>query len=415
MSTIEPSHSQGPGDSRRQNGVTESLPNRAAKNARLAWKNLALGEVPSPPFLILFINSICNMKCEHCFYWQQLNQKDDLSFEELVALSEELGPIENLNLSGGEPFLRTDFAAVCRQFIQRNGVKEIYVPTNGYYAERTIKALREVLENEPSLRLFGVELSLDGMPEFHDEFRKAKNSFKKAMQTYDALAELQKEDPRLQIHAISTATHINMAEIKQLTTYLYDRCPKMMHHNLAIIRGDRKDPTLEGPALEEYRQLYEYIRRLWAKREEHRYGSIVEPMLQWVKLKSIEKQEQFVPCRAGVLSAVVHANGDVGICEQRPPIGNLRKQSFMEIWRSHLAGDIRRSIRKKECYCTNEIFMWPSIVYQPAHLAKSMVGAKVWKKVDPLPDEDRVDYSQAAAPLEAESAPEMEVIDKCDS
>ncbi len=110
------------------------------------------------------------MKCEHCFYWQQLNQNDDLSFEELVALSEDLGPIENLNLSGGEPFLRKDFGAVCRQFIRHNGVKEIYVPTNGYYTERTIKAVREVLQ-ESSLRLFGVELSLDGMPEFHDEFR----------------------------------------------------------------------------------------------------------------------------------------------------------------------------------------------------------------------------------------------------
>ncbi len=44
-----------------------------------------------------------------------------------------------------------------------------------------------------------------------------------------------------------------------------------------------------------------------------------------------------MPCRAGVLSAVVHANGDVGVCEQRPPLGNLRQQSFMEIWRSHQA------------------------------------------------------------------------------
>ncbi len=206
---------------------------------------MAVPDVPSPPFLILFINSLCNMKCEHCFYWQQLNQRDDLTFEEIVKLSEELGPIQNLNLSGGEPFLRKEFAAVCRQFIRHNGVKEIYVPTNAYYPDRTIKALRDVLQ-EPGLKLFGVELSLDGMPAFHDEFRKTKNSFRKAMQTYDALVELQKEDSRLQIHAISTATEWNMTAIKQLTTFLYDRCPQMMHHNLAIIRGDRKNPTLQG-------------------------------------------------------------------------------------------------------------------------------------------------------------------------
>ena len=198
----------------------ESLVSRVAKHARINWQNLAIPEVKTPPFLILFINSICNMKCEHCFYWQNLNQRDDLSLDEIVALSEELGPIENLNLSGGEPFLRKEFATVCRQFIQKNGVKEIYTPTNAYFTDKTVDAVREVLK-EPSLRLLGIEISLDGMPEFHDEFRVSKGSFKRAMETYDALAELQKDDPRLQIHAISTATHTNMAEIKRLTTYLY--------------------------------------------------------------------------------------------------------------------------------------------------------------------------------------------------
>jgi MoaA/NifB/PqqE/SkfB family radical SAM enzyme len=153
------------------------LSQRVAKHARLNWQNLAIPDVPSPPFLILFINSLCNMKCEHCFYWRQLNQPNDLTFEEMVSLSEDLGPIENLNLSGGEPFLRKEFAVICRQFIKKNGVKEIYVPTNGYFADRTIKAIRGVLE-EPALALFGVELSLDGMPAFHDEFRKSRNSFR---------------------------------------------------------------------------------------------------------------------------------------------------------------------------------------------------------------------------------------------
>ncbi len=366
---------------------------RIVRYVRLTLKSY---QVPStPPFLVLFINSICNMKCEHCFYWQQLNQRDDLTFDELVRLSEELGHIETLNLSGGEPFLRKEFGPICRQFIRRNDVQEIYVPTNAYYTERTISALRDVL-CEPSLRLLGIEISLDGMPAFHDAFRVTRNSFARAMETYDALAELQREDPRLQIHANSCATQINMEEIRKLTTYLFDRCPQMSHHNLAIIRGDRKNPTLQGPALEEYRGLYEYIRRLWAPREAGRFGAIVEPMLQWAKLKAVEAQEQYVPCRAGVLSAVIHANGDVAVCEQRPPIGNLRRQTFAEIWQSHLTRQVRRSIRAKECYCTNEIFMWPSIVFQPPHLARALVGAKTWRKPTPLHEEERAHYADAA-------------------
>jgi len=367
------------------------LVSRIAKHARLNWQNLGIPDVASPPFVILFINSICNMKCEHCFYWQNLNKRDDLSFEEIVRLSRELGPIENLNLSGGEPFLRKEFGDICRQFIRQNGVKEIYVPSNGWYTEKTIRQIRETLKEE-SLRIFAIELSLDGMAEFHDRFRVAPGAFARAMETYDALVELQREDARLQIHSISTATAENMDEIRRLTTFLFERCPQMSHHNLALIRGDRKNPSLQGPKLAEYRALYEYVQRLWAPREESRYGSIVEPMLQWVKVKTAEQQRQVVPCRAGVLSVVINANGDVGLCEQHRPIGNLRQKSFTEIWHSEQARSLRASIRAKECYCTNEIFMWPSITFQPVQLAKAMVGAQVWRKPEPLPISERAKY-----------------------
>jgi MoaA/NifB/PqqE/SkfB family radical SAM enzyme len=361
---------------------------RIQRHIRITRQNYQ--ELPSPPFLILFINSICNMKCEHCFYWRNLNGKDDLTKDELFELSNSLGHIENLNLSGGEPFLRKDFAEICRQFIQHNGVRQIYVPTNGYFTDRTIKAISETLQ-EKDLDLFVVEISLDGMPEFHDTFRVAKNAFKKAMQTYDALVELQDRDPRLRIHSISTATDRNMDEIKRLTTYLYDRCPKMDHHNLAIIRGDRKDPTLKGPGLKQYQDLYQYIRRLWAPREESRYGAIVEPMLQWTKVETINQEKQVVPCRAGILSAVVYANGDVSLCEIHKPLGNLREKSFWEIWNSEEAHQLRESVACKECWCTTEVFMWQSIVYQPQHLARVMYSSKIWQKPEQLQPGEKVE------------------------
>lgn len=345
--------------------------------------------LPHPPFLILFINSICNMKCEHCFYWRNLNQRDDLSKEEIFALSRSLGKIENLNLSGGEPFIRQEFAEICRQFIQHNGVRQIYVPTNGYFTDKTVKAVNDVLEDK-DLDMFVAELSLDGMPEFHDTFRVSKNSFKKAMETYDALVEIQKRDPRLRIHAISTATDTNMGEIKRLTTYLYDRCPQMDHHNLAIIRGDRKNPDLAAPIVKEYEALYEYIRRLWAPREVGRYGAIVEPMLQWAKMETIKQQRQVVPCRAGRLSVVVYANGDVSLCEMHEPIGNLRQNTFPEIWASAEAGALRTSISNKECHCTTEVFLWSSIVYQPKSLAQAMLAGKVWQSPPPLDPADKI-------------------------
>jgi MoaA/NifB/PqqE/SkfB family radical SAM enzyme len=353
---------------------------RVGRHVRLMRQTYAPIEDPgTPPFLILFINSICNQTCEHCFYWRNLNRPDDLTVDELVRLSASMGRIENLNLSGGEPFLRKEFGEICRTFIRTNGVRQIYVPTNGSMTDKTLRAVEDVLR-EPSLEIFAVEFSIDGMPEFHDAFRGMRGAFDRAMATYDALARMQKHDPRLRLHAISTATGTNIEDLRRLTALLFERCPAIDHHNLALIRGERKNPSLQGPALDEYTRLYEYVRALWAPREEGRYGASVEPMLQWAKIRTAREQRQVIPCQAGRLSAVVYSNGDVSVCETHAPIGNIRQHSFQEIWNSEEARALRRSIAARECYCTNEVFLWPSITYRPTQLLKVMVGAKPWKK-----------------------------------
>jgi hypothetical protein len=83
----------------------------------------------------------------------------------------------------------------------------------------------------------------------------------------------------------------------------------------------------------------------------------------------------------------------VAVCENHAPLGNLRQKSFWDIWNSSEAQALRGSIEKKECYCTNEVFLWPSFTYQPARLVQVMVGAKVWRKTDPLPLEDQIPAS----------------------
>jgi MoaA/NifB/PqqE/SkfB family radical SAM enzyme len=325
--------------------------------------------------MIVFINSICNLTCEHCFYWKELNKRDDLTFEEFEKLSLELDNFENLNLSGGEPFIRQDFGEICLLFTENNNVKNIYVPTNGFFTDRTEKALRKALQSK-TLKMFVCEISLDGMPEYHNRFRGNPRSFEKAMETYAMLTRLQKEDSRLRIHVNTVAMSENLDEIWHLTEYLHDNCPAMEHHNLAIIRGDRKNPSLQGPHLEKYKQLYRHVREVWSDREKTRLGASVEPMLQWGKLKTIESESQFVPCKAGVLTGVVYANGDVSVCEQHLPLGNLRKNSFFEIWDSESAKKLREEIKAKKCYCTNEVFLWSSIVFQPVQLTRALIGTK---------------------------------------
>jgi hypothetical protein len=97
-----------------------------------------------------------------------------------------------------------------------------------------------------------------------------------------------------------------------------------------------------------------------------------------------------VDCSAGKLTAVVSANGDVSVCELHEPLGNLRQQGFWDIWTSERAAALRASIAAKSCYCTTEVFLWPSIVFQPTHMLQALAGARVWKRVRPLEAAERI-------------------------
>ena len=132
--------------------------------------------------------------------------------------------------------------------------------------------------------------------------------------------------------------------------------------------------------LEAYQKLYEHVRRLWAPRERRRFGAVVEPMLQWAKIRTLQEEKQVISCRAGVIAGVVYANGDVSVCELHEPIGNLRQATFREIWTSPKAVELRRSIANAECWCTTEVFLWPSIVFQPSALVRSMVAGRAWRR-----------------------------------
>ena len=80
----------------------------------------------SLPFEAFELNRYCSV-----FYWDELNQKGDLSWQEIVKLSENSPPFTDLWFSGGEPTLRKELAGIIDLFVQNNGVHYINLPTNG--------------------------------------------------------------------------------------------------------------------------------------------------------------------------------------------------------------------------------------------------------------------------------------------
>ena len=72
------------------------------KTAISIIKNIA-GIKQKPSFVTFFVTWRCNNKCVMCDVWKKEAQRE-LSAPEIEAIFKELGEIDAIRISGGEPF-----------------------------------------------------------------------------------------------------------------------------------------------------------------------------------------------------------------------------------------------------------------------------------------------------------------------
>src|SRR6266568_250113 len=149
--------------------------------------------------VIFFVTSVCNAKCRTCFYWEELNQRGDLTWDEIRKVSETLPSFTDLWLSGGEPLLRKELTEIIRLFRVNNGIRWVNLPTNGLLPERTAEWVARLSTENPELQL-DVNVAVDGLYEMQDSIRAVPGNFVKTLATLEALQPCRSRFPRLRVN-----------------------------------------------------------------------------------------------------------------------------------------------------------------------------------------------------------------------
>src|SRR5215467_3002020 len=205
--------------------------------------------------IIFFVTSHCNATCETCFYWDELNQKGDLSWEEIVKLSESTPRITDLWFSGGEPTLRKELPQIIDLFVRNNGVSYINLPTNGLKPNRIYEIAEHCLSQNQGLELH-VNIALDGLRETHDFLRGVPGNFEKALESARLLRKLKRSfGLRLIVNINTVITRDNLDEILPLAELIRAELLADGHY-FNLIRGDAKDPGLKKVEREKLREIY---------------------------------------------------------------------------------------------------------------------------------------------------------------
>jgi len=332
----------------------------------------------SSPFysLIFQVTNVCNSRCVTCFNWKILNKniEKELTLEEINQFTKKIGNLHTVTIGGGEPFLRDDLVEIVDCFNRNNNLSVVAIPTNCLPVDKILIKTEKILKSFKGGVKIG--LSLDGIGEEHDEIRGVKGNFKKFLETYEGLSKLKKKYPKLRLRLCTTVFNLNIGKIVDLLKYVKENLPEIdTYGGLELLRGDYNKGRVGEVNLNEFARVAEILGKE-ARSENNFYKRIIIPIYHKLSLDILKNKKQVVPCRISAFYPVIDALGNVYPCENRKKIGNLRELNYdiVKIWRSDKAKKIRKSIRKKECYCAHSCYQIPNMYLSPKMIFKIMKG-----------------------------------------
>ena len=353
---------------------------------KLGKSTILLGRRSLPLQLVLFVTSRCNMRCDHCFYLDEINDssRTEISLEQIESLAKDIGGLNWLALSGGEPYLRKDLVEIIQTFYKYSRPNIISHVTNGYYPDRISVMTRKISETCPKSKNL-IIFSLDGLEESLEKIRHSPGSFEKVRESIHSVQKNQSDCHNLETGVVITVQENNREELIPLIDYIEGiLMPDGIYINL---QRDHTQPSsvLVDPVTLKYYQgavaYYENIREKKCLNKSRILDRLLDgknKLQKKIIAKTAEENAYQLPCLAGKVSVVVDELGDVYACELlKQSMGNLKNQSFKEIWFGEKSISLSNKITESKCYCTHECAMSSSILFNPAKLVQSMISGMI--------------------------------------
>lgn len=314
----------------------------------------------------------CNAKCVMCDSWK-MTEKGDLTLDEIDRIYAQLPRLDVVRLTGGEPFVRKDFAEIVRLAQERLKPGIVHITTNGFLTDRIMRFCEERKKTSP---LF-VLVSLDGVGEKHNQVRGSSLAWRSATDTLKALAARRKE---LRVNLAVNQTIVDREGIEHYRLLREELGRLDVSHNLVMAYDVSATYNLEKEIDVAPTQMGEFhtfgkfdegdLRTLLAEAtKDLSRRPFFERIAKRYYLRGIRhrlldgKGSPNPPCVALNAHLRIFPGGDVPTCQfNTKTAGNLRQSSFEEVWRSARAEELRRWVRKcPGCWAECEVL--PSALY----------------------------------------------------
>ena len=315
---------------------------------------------PKLTYLFLEVTLRCNAKCEHCGSSCGYDiPKDEISAEELkkalLEIHEHYGAKNVfLTITGGEPLMRRDLFDIMKYAV---GLGFHWgMTTNGMLIdEKMIEKFREA-------NLESISISLDGMKETHESFRKVPGSFDKIMK---ALKLLQGLETIKSLQVTTVANKKNLNELEDVYQLLKDIGIK--EWRVMCIDPIGRASKNDGILLD--KEGFLYMMHFIDEKIKDGIMDVTYDCSHYLGLKyEMELRKHPFFCGAGLFIGSILANGDMCVCpnvrDKSLVQGNIKTDSFVDVWENRYEQFRKKRIttneKCKKCksnkYCRGDSF-----------------------------------------------------------
>ncbi len=272
----------------------------------------------------------CNLECAHCYIAagpreSAATELDTAACLEIVDQLLAVNPAPLIILSGGEPLLRQDLAEIAH-YATVNGAT-VVVGTNGtLLTEERIVRLKQA-------GVRGVAVSVDSLrPSYHDNFRHGRGALADVQAALGRLAAV-----RLDFIVQTTVTKGNRAELERLVAWSAEQGAVAFNCYFLVATG--RGASLTDLAPVEYEAVLADLAR-WERA--YRGRMLVRAKCAPHFMRHVHRSDPDSPvlnyqtrCPCGTQYCRITPDGKLTPCPYLPEAaGDLRAQSFADIWRS---------------------------------------------------------------------------------
>lgn len=278
----------------------------------------------------------CNARCNMCNRYK----KPSVPEEEIsIDTIKKLPPMYFTNITGGEPFIRTDLKDIVRELYKKSD--RIVISTNGFFTDRIVDLCKEFPD-------VGIRISIEGLEETNNKIRGLDDGFNKGYTTLKTLVDMGMKD-------VGFGMTVQDANAKDLVA-LYDLSDELdmefatasLHNSFYFVEAKNiiHDRIMVGQAFEDL------INKLLCSNSPKKW---FRAYFNHGLINYIFGQKRLLPCDMAFDTFFIDPYGDVMPCngtKDKEVMGNLNScDTWEQLWNSNQAEEVRKKVRCCERQC----------------------------------------------------------------